>query len=71
MANGKDLRKLLKTCEEQGFSATKTARGHWIVRDTDGRAVTTMAGSPSDHRSWLNSLSHLKRAGLVWPPPSR
>ena len=71
MGNGKDLRQLLKTLEDQGFEAERTARGHWLVRNHEGRAVTTIAGTSSDHRSWRNALAHLRRAGLIWPPANR
>lgn len=71
MAFDKELRRLLKACEDQGFTVERTKRGHWRVRDETARAVTTIAGTASDHRSWLNGLAPLKRAGLIWPPASR
>jgi predicted RNA binding protein YcfA (HicA-like mRNA interferase family) len=67
----KELRSLIRALEDQGFTVQRTRRGHWLVRDAKGQAVATMAGTPSDHRSWRNSLARLKRAGLVWPPPKR
>jgi hypothetical protein len=57
---------LLAECERQGFQVRQTARGHWQVFDPAGRRVTTLAGSPSDRRSWLNGLAALRRAGFVW-----
>lgn len=63
----KDLKKVLAALDEQGFTVKTTKRGHVLVLK-DGRAVTTLAGTPSDRRSWLNGLSHLKRAGFIWPP---
>jgi hypothetical protein len=66
---GKELRQLLKACEDQGFQVKRTRRGHLMVSDENGRPVTTISGTPSDPRSWLNALAQLKRAGLVWPPP--
>ncbi len=67
----KELRSLLKAAEAQGFTTERTAKGHWLVRDAQGRAVATISGTPSDHRSWRNGLARLKRAGLIWPPPRR
>ena len=64
----KDLRKLLKALEDAGYEPVETKKGHWIILDRDGRRVTTFAGTPSDHRSWLNSLAPLKRRGFRWPP---
>ena len=66
--NNSELLRLLQACEDQGLSVRRTSRGHWMVRDAAGRVVTTIAGTPSDHRAWRNGLAHLKRAGLQWPP---
>lgn len=68
---GNDLRDLLRALEAQGFTVTRTRSGHWLVRTADGLAVATIAGTASDHRSWRNALSVLRRAGLIWPPPKR
>lgn len=68
---GNDLRRLIKALEAQGFTVTRTGNGHWLVRNADGLAVVTLAGTASDHRAWRNALARLKRAGLVWPPPKR
>lgn len=59
----KDLRKILRALEDQGFEVTRTAKGHWIVRK-DGRRVTTFSGSPADPRSYPNSLAAARRAGF-------
>lgn len=63
----KDLKKMLKALEDQGFTVTYGRNGHPIIW-LDGRKVTTLAGTPSDYRSLKNSLSYLKRAGFQWPP---
>ncbi len=63
----KELKKIVKALEEQGFEVTPTSDGHQLVRK-DGRRITTFSGSPSDHRSWKNSLNHARRAGFRWPP---
>jgi predicted RNA binding protein YcfA (HicA-like mRNA interferase family) len=61
----KDVRDLVKALEKQGFEVTPSRSGHLIVR-LDGRRIATMAGTPSDHRSQLNLLAVLRRAGFVW-----
>ncbi len=61
----KDTRELVKALEEQGFEVAPSKGGHFIVRK-DGRRVSTLAGSPSDHRTWLNTIAALRRAGFVW-----
>lgn len=63
----KDLRKIVKELKRQGFEVRPTKRGHLAVYH-DGELVTTFAGTPSDHRSTLNALAPLKRAGFQWPP---
>ena len=61
----KDLRKIAKALQDQGFEVTETSRGHLEVRK-DGRRVATLSGTPSDHRSWLNGIAQLRRAAFRW-----
>lgn len=58
----KDSKKLVEQLDLQGFECRITRRGHIQVR-RDGQVVAVMAGTPSDRRSWLNTLSDLKRVG--------
>lgn len=64
----KDLRKLIKALESEGYTVRKTKKQHYEVRDTQGFRVTTLPGTPSDHRTMKNSLAPLKRRGFQWPP---
>ena len=59
----KDLRKVVKELEAQGF----TAKGH-ITVTRDGRVVAVFSGTPSDWRSMRNALARLRHAGFRWPP---
>lgn len=63
----KDLRKLLKALVEAGFEVRVTKKGHHAVY-LNGRWITTLSGTPSDHRSWKNALAALRRAGFRKPP---
>lgn len=63
----KELRKLVKALEAQGFEVVPTARQHLMVF-ADGKAVATISGTASDWRSIRNALARLKRAGFQWPP---
>ncbi|WP_032380933.1 hypothetical protein [Rhodococcoides fascians] len=64
----KDLRKLLKDLERQGFTWRATKNGHvQVYMGTD--RVTTFAGSASDWRSIRNGIAACKRFGYV--PPGR
>lgn len=62
----KDLRKLTKALEEQGFTVRVSRRGHILVFNADG-LVATFSGTPSDWRSLKNSMAALKRAGFRSP----
>ncbi|QPE04143.1 hypothetical protein IT882_13175 [Microbacterium schleiferi] len=62
----KELKKIAKALEAQGFDLEVTSRGHLIV-SRDGQKITTFAGTPSDGRSWKNSLAYARRAGFIWP----
>lgn len=63
----KDLKKLIKALEEQGYVVTYTAKGHPVVHTADGKWVTNMAGTPSERRGWRNALAALRRSGFIWP----
>lgn len=60
----KDCKKLVRQLHLQGFECRTTRRGHIQVR-RQGRVVAVMAGTPSDRRSWLNTLADLKRVGFL------
>ncbi|RKE03005.1 hypothetical protein BX266_7612 [Streptomyces sp. TLI_171] len=61
----KDLRELTKALETQGFEVTPSKSGHQIVR-RNGQRIATLAGTPSDRRTWLNTIAVLRKAGFVW-----
>lgn len=63
----KDMRKLVKALEAQGFDVKVTAKQHVIV-SRDGELIATFSGTASDWRSIRNGLAPLKRAGFRWPP---
>jgi hypothetical protein len=43
-------RKLLRDLEAQGYQVIRSGSGHYQVRDSDGRLVTVVAGSPGGGR---------------------
>ena len=63
----KDLRKIVKALEAQGFEVETTSKGHLLVT-RDGQMIAVLAGTASDWRSIRNGLAPLKRAGFRWPP---
>lgn len=66
----KELDRIIDALEDQGFEARPTKNGHWVVY-REGRRIATLAGTPSDGRSWLNSLAPLKREGFIPPGTDR
>ncbi|MEV5043418.1 type II toxin-antitoxin system HicA family toxin [Streptomyces griseoincarnatus] len=62
--NSKDVRQLIKKLRAQGFEATPTKGGHWLVKKGNVR-VTTLPGTPSDPRSLKNCIAALKRHGYT------
>jgi len=66
----KELKKVVKALEAQGFEVRVTRRQHLVVL-RNGRIVATFAGTASDWRSMRNSIADARRAGFQWPPPER
>jgi len=62
----KELKRIVKALEDQDFQVEEQANGHVRVYK-DGVWVTTFAGTPSDRRSWLNSMAPAKRLGFKPP----
>lgn len=56
----KDLKRLLTDVEAKGFEVAETRNGHIRVL-WQNQCVTIFAGTPSDVRSFRNSLAPLKR----------
>lgn len=63
----KDLKKVIKAMEAQGFDVTVTTKQHYMVW-LSGTYVTTLPGTPSDHRSMKNAIAKARRFGFRWPP---
>ena len=63
----KDLRKVVKALEAQGFDTEVTRKGHVMVF-LDGRLIVTFSGTASDWRSLRNGIAKARRAGFRWPP---
>lgn len=62
----KDLRKMVKALEKQGFTVRQTKNNHYNVT-RDGAYIVTLPGTPSDWRSMKNALAALRRGGFIWP----
>lgn len=58
----KDIRKLIRNLERQGFEVRYSAKGHPRVY-LDGQFLTGLPGTPSDRRGVRNAMAVLKRHG--------
>lgn len=61
-----DDRKLMHYIASHGFMIVKSAKGHWMVKDGEGRHTLAVAGgTPSDWRSRRNFLRDLRRQACL------
>jgi hypothetical protein len=64
-----DLDKIIEAARAQGFTVTRTARGHWrFVPPTPTGRICIHPGTSSDQRGIHNLVSCLRRQGFIWPP---
>ncbi len=60
---GKEIRELVRELEAQGFAVRRTSKGHYFITKA-GQPITTISGTPSDHKALANAIAKLKRAGF-------
>lgn len=60
----RDVKDLVRELEAQGFEVRRSKKNHLKVYGLDGRLVTTLPATPSDHRWKRNALSVLRKAGF-------
>lgn len=58
------MKRLIAAAEQQGWTVSLTNGGHIKFTAADGTPVFAPS-SPSDHRSWKNARSLLRRHGLM------
>lgn len=63
----KDLKRIVKALEKQGFDVRVSQKGHVIV-ERNGEIVVVFAGTASDWRSMKNGIARARRHGFIWPP---
>lgn len=59
----KERRILIRRLHAAGYETRVTSKQHLLVI-LEGRIVTCFAGTPSDPRSWRNSMAPLRRLGF-------
>lgn len=67
-AASREIRAILTAAAAHGFQITKTRKNHYLVTTAAGQFITTVPGTPSDHRAHLNCVAALRRAGLDYKP---
>lgn len=61
-----ERRRLFRDLRRAGWNIHVGGSGHYQIRDTDNRLITTTPASPSDRRGRRNLLADLRRAGFDW-----
>lgn len=61
----KDIDEVISAALAQGWQHDRTTRGHHQFFAPNGRDIVTTGGTPSDHRSFRNFLSEMKKRGFV------
>lgn len=62
MAHNKDLKNLVKSLEDQGWTTRDTRKGLYLLAP-DGVGAVLVHYTNSDHRAWKNTLAEIRRAG--------
>jgi hypothetical protein len=68
----RDIRKIARWAEQNGYRVEDTARGYTRFFDPLNRYVVTYPATPSNPRRRMADLmTALKKSGLEMPPPSK
>ncbi len=59
----KEIRRLVKALQSQGWRVEETKKGHFLAYAPNGVGLVTIPGTPSDHRSLRNTVSELRKHG--------
>jgi predicted RNA binding protein YcfA (HicA-like mRNA interferase family) len=60
--NNKDILKVIKKAEQQGWQVVPTKNGHMKWYAPDGKSIVT-SPSTGSYRSWKNFLAMIRKAG--------
>ena len=64
----KDLRKVIKALDEQGFTIDESANGMRLRITRDENFIVVISVKSKDWRGLRNGIAALRRAGFRWPP---
>lgn len=60
----KELEQLFSQLEARGWRIDRSKDHPRAIPADKTKPIVVMAGTPSDHRSWKNMLSQLRRSGF-------
>jgi hypothetical protein len=66
MSVQKDLKKIRKAAEEQGWTVEATRNGHWRCYAPDGIHIVHVSGTPEGSKAIDYIVSDLRRYGFRW-----
>jgi hypothetical protein len=62
----KEVRKIVREAERQGFRVRPTKKGWIIYGRHEGQGCVVLHRTPSDQRGLKNSIADLRRLGFRW-----
>nr|WP_296779000.1 hypothetical protein [Rhodococcus sp. (in: high G+C Gram-positive bacteria)] len=65
MARRNEWKSLLTAAEKAGWTHRPCKHGLYVYPPTEGARPIVLGGTPSDHRSYMNTRAALRRAGLT------
>ena len=66
MSQRKDLKKLLRAAQAQGWRVELGKGGHFTLYAPDGVGRVTMSSTPSDRRALMNTVAYMRQFGFEW-----
>lgn len=61
----KDLKKLMKSLKEQGWTLQRRTKGWMVYPPQSGLSAVMIHETLSDSRSWKNQMALLRRSGFI------
>jgi hypothetical protein len=66
MALDKEVRKIIREAQRQGFRVKPTKKGWMIYGRRKDQGCVVLHRTPSDRRGLQNSITDLRRLGFTW-----
>lgn len=66
MSAKKDMTRLIREAERQGWRVEQLKSGHWRLYAPGGKGIVHASGTPSDWRDLANTVAQMRRFGFKW-----